>query len=64
MNYGPTTYQLDEPDGTQMLEVVVTEEGVIMDCYRGAEHVGTIAMMADEWYDFVIVNDPMNNISE
>jgi len=63
MNYGPTTYILD-PEGKEVLEVVVTGEGVIMDCFRKDEHLGTIGMMADEWFDFVIVNDPMNNRSE
>ncbi len=52
-------YELD-PTGNPFLEVVLTEEGVVMDCYNGTTLVGTVAMTADEWYDWVVENDPMN----
>lgn len=40
------------------LEVVVTHEGVIMDAYRNDEHIGTRGMTADEWFAFVIRDEP------
>lgn len=39
------------PEG-RILVVTVTEEGVIMDAYQGAL-LGTIGMMADEWFDYI-----------
>lgn len=39
----------------RMLEVQVTEEGVIIDAYEdgGEILVGTIGRMADEWFEYV-----------
>jgi len=47
----PTTFELG--DGTETLQVTVTEEGVIMDAYFDGDMVGTVGMMADEWFDWV-----------
>lgn len=48
-------YELDEG---RVLEVVLTHEGVIMDAYEvdpdgNDRHVGTKAMMADEWWEYL-----------
>ncbi len=40
-----------------ILEVVVTDEGVVMDAYTdgGTFHIGTKAMTAEEWFEFISV---------
>lgn len=37
-------------DGEEVLQVVVTDEGVIIDAFRGEDHLGTRGMTADEWF--------------
>lgn len=40
-------------DGEEVLQVVVTDEGVIIDAFRGDEHLGTRGMTASEWFEEV-----------
>lgn len=37
-------------DDGEVLQVTVTDEGVIFDGYRGEDHVGTRGMTAAEWF--------------
>lgn len=40
-------------DGDRLLQVIVTDEGVIMDAYKDGEIVDTVGRMADEWFEMI-----------
>lgn len=44
------TYEIDE---ARSLTVSLTHEGVIIDAYDGNDHVGTMAAMAEEWFEYI-----------
>lgn len=47
-------YALDNaPDG-DLLEVKLTDEGVIIDAFADADHLGTHAMTADKWFESIL----------
>lgn len=49
-----TTYQINPDEPSFVLEVNVTDEGVILDAYAYGELQGTRAMMADEWFEWLL----------
>lgn len=57
----PTMFDLGEG---RLLEVNVTEEGIIMDLYDGADHLGTFGMMADELAEQLIRPFPTDTVKK
>ena len=41
-----------DDEGTEVLVANFTEEGIILDVFRGGLHTGTAGMMADEWAEW------------
>lgn len=48
--------------GGSSLNIKITGEGVIMDAFDNDlnEPLGSLAMTYDEWFDYIIDNDPAN----
>ena len=48
------TWLTNQEDDSFVLEVNLTEEGVIFDAYAFEQHQGTLAMTGHEWFEHII----------
>lgn len=45
--------QVEEVSISEFIQIVITDEGIILDAFNGDEHLGTVGRTFDEWFQYV-----------